>query len=303
MFIIRNKKFFLWLSALLTVVAVVCLFVFGFKLGIEFKGGTLTEINYPAGRPEPTVIQQSLDKTSIGNAHIQPTGDTGYIIKTRSVSEKERQELMNAFTIGGTTEVQEKNFTTIGPSVGQELAKKAVVAVIAVIVVIMMFIAYAFRKVSEPVSSWKYGLVTMVALIHDVIIPAGIFSLITHFTGAEVDTLFVVALLTILGLSISDTIVVFDRIRENLKFNIDNRKNESFEATVGDSVNQTFIRSINTSLTVILVLVALLIWGPESTKYFAITMTAGMFFGTYSSIFLAAPLLVMVEKMQSKKKV
>ena len=302
MFIIRNRKFFVGLSFALMILSFVSLAVYGFKPGIEFKGGALTEVYYVDGRPDVSTLETSIGQTAIKDAHIQPTGTDGYIVKTRDITEKERQDLFNALSLDGKIKADEKSFTTIGPSVGKELARKAVVAVVAVILVIMTFIAYAFRHVSEPVSSWKYGMITMVALLHDVAIPAGLFALITHFKGVEVDTLFVVALLTILGLSISDTIVVFDRIRENLKNNYDRRTNETFEYTVGQSISQTFTRSINTSLTVILVLIALLIWGPETTRYFALTMTAGMFFGTYSSIFLASPLLVMIQEWQDRKK-
>ena len=203
--------------------------------------------------------------------------------------------------------VEEKSYTNIGPSVGKELARKSIVSIILVIIVISSFIAYAFRKVSvtntekEYVSSWSYGFIAIIALIHDVIVPSGIFALVAHYTGAEVDTLFVVALLTVLGLSIADTIVVFDRIRENLRFNQENRIDEKFKNTVGKSIGQAFTRSINTSLTVILALVALLIFGPESTRYFAFVLTMGMFFGTYSSIFLASPLLVMFEEFKNRK--
>lgn len=300
MFIIRNRKLFLGISATLVLASIVVLSVFGLNLGIEFKGGTLAEVAYPESRPEQVRIQEAVESSSIKSALIQPTGTNGYMIKTHSLSEGQRKELLNVLSLGGIVKVEEKNFTTIGPSVGKELARKSVVSIILVIIVIMSFIAYAFRKVSEPVSSWKYGGIAMVALIHDVIIPSGVFALISHYTGEEVDTLFVVALLTVLGLSISDTIVVFDRIRENLRYNSDNRIQEKFDVTVGKSINQTFTRSINTSLTVILVLLALLVFGPESTRYFALVLTIGMFFGTYSSIFLASPLLVVLEGREKK---
>lgn len=300
MFIIRNRKLFLGISGILVLASIVVLSIFGLKLGIEFKGGTLAEVVYPESRPDQAVIEKAVESSSIKSALIQPTGTNGYIIKTHSLSELERKELLAVLSLDGNAKVEEKNFTTIGPSVGKELARKSVVSIVLVIIVIMSFIAYAFRKVSEPVSSWKYGGIAMIALLHDVIIPSGVFALISHFTGAEVDTLFVVALLTVLGLSISDTIVVFDRIRENLRYNADNRIQEKFEETVGKSIKQTFTRSINTSLTVILVLLALLVFGPESTRYFALVLTIGMFFGTYSSIFLASPLLVTLEGKKSK---
>ena len=173
-----------------------------------------------------------------------------------------------------------------------------IIALILVSLGIILFIAYAFRKVSKPVSSWRYGFIAIVTLLHDVLISVGLFTLLSHYYGAEVDTLFVVAVLTILGLSVSDTIVMFDRIRENLN----NHISTNFHETIGKSIEQVYPRSINTSLTVILVLLALVFFGPEATKYFALMLTAGMFFGTYSSIFLASPLLVWVEEMQIKNK-
>ncbi len=164
-----------------------------------------------------------------------------------------------------------------------------------------MFIAYAFRKVSRPVASWKYGVIAIVTLLHDVLIPVGLFVIMSHYFGAELDTLFVVAVLTILGLSVSDTIVIFDRIRENLR-NLAQSKTIDFKEVVGQSLEQSFVRSIATSLTVILVLFALFFFGPSTTKYFALMLIAGMFFGTYSSIFLASPLLVTLQEWQDSKK-
>ncbi|MBP6856079.1 MAG: protein translocase subunit SecF [Candidatus Pacebacteria bacterium] len=302
MFIIRNRKIFLGISAVFVLASITMLVVFGLKPGIEFKGGALAEVVYPDARPEQSKITEGIEKSSIKSALVQPAGENGFIVKTHSLTESERKELMNILSLNGTVKVEEKNFTTIGPSVGKELARKSIVSIVLVILVIVSFIAYAFRKVSEPVSSWKYGVIAMVALVHDVVISAGVFALVSHVFGAEMDTLFVVALLTVLGLSISDTIVVFDRIRENLAFNNNNKIIEKFENTVGKSISQTFTRSINTSLTVILVLLALLIFGPETTRYFALILTVGMFFGTYSSIFLASPLLVAIEQKSDKNK-
>ena len=192
------------------------------------------------------------------------------------------------------------SFNSIGPSVGRELTRKAIFSVVLVSLAIICFIAFTFRKVSKPVSSWKYGFIAIITLLHDVIIPVGIFTLLSHFRGVELDTLFVVAVLTILGLSLSDTIVIFDRIRENLRDQTLSSKMKFYEI-VGKSLDQSYARSIATSLTVILVLLALVFFGPETTKYFSIMLAAGMFFGTYSSIFLASPLLVLTEEWQSKK--
>lgn len=297
MFIIKNKFVFISISAVLVATSIALVAIFGLKLGIDFKGGALTEVAYPNGRPAISEIQDNVRSLGFGESVIQEAGENGVIIKSRDLSEAERLSLMKTLSKNGSVSVTEKTFTSIGPSVGAELARKSIVAIILVALAIILFIAFAFRKVSEPVSSWKYGLIAVVTLIHDITIPSGVFALLSHYAGAEVDTLFVVALLTVLGLSVSDTIVVFDRIRENLKFSPE----PTFAETVGKSISQTFTRSINTSLTVILALLALFFFGPETTKYFALVLVTGMFFGTYSSIFVASPILVLVEEWQRKK--
>jgi len=299
MFIIKYKKIFIAISISLVVISIVILSTVGLTFGIDFRGGALTEVYYENVRPEILQIQENIDGLSLGVALVQPTGENGFIIKTRSLSDLERQAVLKSLSQRDSIAV-EKSFSSIGPSVGNELTRKAVTALILVVLVIICFIAYAFRKVGEQVSSWKYGLIAVGALLHDVILASGVFSILGYFFGAEVDSLFVVAILTVLGLSVSDTIVVFDRIRENLALNKD--KKISFSDTVGQSLGQVYTRSINTSLTVIVVLLALFFLGPESTRYFAFMMTAGMFFGTYSSIFLASPLLVVWENYSSRKK-
>lgn len=175
-------------------------------------------------------------------------------------------------------------------------------AIILVIICIVLFITFAFRKVSEPVSSWKYGMISIIALCHDMIIPTGVFIVLGHFLpGYQIDTLFVTAILVILGFSIHDTIVVFDRVRENLRVNSGNKIKKTFEETVGASISQTFIRSINTSLTTLLAILVVYLIGPVATKHFALALLVGIFFGTYSSIFIGSNLLVTLEKMQEKK--
>jgi preprotein translocase subunit SecF len=292
MFIIKYKKIFVSISAVLVALAIGSIFYFGLNLGIDFKGGALTEIEYITVRPDQAIVESSIKDLSLGQSLIQPVGEKGYSIKTRDLTDKEHQNLISALG----KDVTEKSFTSIGPSVGAELARKSIISFILVSLGIIFWIAFSFRKVSKPVSSWKYGFIAIVALIHDITISAGVFAFLGFLTGAEVDTLFVVAILTVLGLSVSDTIVVFDRIRENIR--IGNFK--TFEETVGKSISQVFSRSIATSSTVIIALLALVFWGPESTKTFSIMLTAGMFFGTYSSIFLASPLLVLVKNMQKK---
>ncbi len=299
MFIIKYKKIFISISTVLVVLSILSFFVFKPKIGIDFKGGALTEVVYTTERPTQDVLEQKLQQLNLGSVLIQPVDDLGYIIKSRDLNEIEHLDLLKALSLDGKNTLEEKSFNSIGPSVGKELARKAVIAIILVSIAIICFIAFAFRGVSNVVSSWRYGLIAIITLLHDVIIPAGIFTVISRYYGLEIDTLFVVAILTILGLSVSDTIVIFDRIRENLKD--ESLKKMPFSEVVGQSLDQSYARSISTSLTVILVLLALVFFGPESTKYFALMLTAGMFLGTYSSICLASPLLVLTEEMQKKE--
>jgi preprotein translocase subunit SecF len=294
MFIIKYRKIFVSISAILVALSLGSLMYFGLDFGIDFRGGSLMEVTYEGVRPEQSAVEASLENLGYGGSLVQQIDTDGYSIKTRALTETERQSLVTALG----TEATEKSFTSIGPSVGAELVRKSILSFILVSLGIIFFIAFSFRKVSKPVSSWKYGLIAIVALVHDVVIVSGIFALMGHFTGAEVDTLFVVAILTVLGLSVSDTIVVFDRIRENIRAGISG----SFEDTVGKSLGQVFTRSVATSFTVIAVLVSLVFFGPSSTKTFSLLLVIGMFFGTYSSLFLASPLLVFIQKGQKHTK-
>jgi preprotein translocase subunit SecF len=192
-----------------------------------------------------------------------------------------------------------KSFDSVGPVLGAEALRKAYVSILLVLAGIVLFITFAFRKVSEPVSSWKYGLTAVIALAHDVIVPAGVFAVLGHFAGYEVDTLFVTALLVVLGFSVHDTIVVFDRVRENLK---NSGTLKPFAEIVGDSISQTFVRSINTSMTTLLALVILYIFGGSGTEHFSLVLIIGIAIGTYSSIFIGSPLLVTLQKWSNKGK-
>jgi preprotein translocase subunit SecF len=198
--------------------------------------------------------------------------------------------MTNLASVSGKYPLVANQLSTVAPTLGVELTTKAGIAIGVVVLMILLFIAFSFREVSYPVSSWKYGVIAMVTLLHDILVPTGVYVLLSHYYGAEVDTLFVVALLTIIGISVADKIVVFDRIRENLKLS---SKNKPFDEVVGQSLAQTFTRSINTSVTVVLALIALYLYGPETTKYFTLTLMVGMVVGTYSSIFVASPLLTL----------
>jgi preprotein translocase subunit SecF len=300
MFIIKHKKIFIGISVVLVVLSFISIFIYGLNFGIDFKGGALTEVVYTTERPVQATLEESLGGLNLGSVLLQPTGDLGYIIKTRDLNDSEHTLLLTTLSNDNQNIFTEMSFTSVGPTVGTELTRKAILSIILVSLAIILFIAFAFRKVSRPVSSWKYGIIAIVTLLHDVAIPVGIFVVFSHYLGVEVDTLFVVAVLTILGLSVSDTIVIFDRIRENLR-NQANVSKINFGEIVGKSLEQSFVRSVSTSMTVILVLLALFFFGPVTTRYFALMLTAGMFFGTYSSIFLASPLLVLVQEKQEKK--
>lgn len=304
MFIVNHRKFFFVLSGLLVAGSIVAMLAYGFNLGIDFKGGSLLEVSYATARPSLETIQAKLNDLHLGVYTLTPSGNLKYILKMRDVTPTEKTTILSSLSdlsLNGTeatfNQAKEEQFNSIGPAVGAELKHKAFIAIIAVIICIVLFITFAFRRVSRPVASWKYGLATIIALAHDVIIPTGVFILWSHFYGGEIDLLFVTALLAILGYSVHDTIVVFDRVRENLHHA---SKNESFAETVGKSVTQTFGRSINTSLTIFLALVALYFIGGTATKDFAFVLLVGVIAGTYSSIFVASPLLVTLEKMQKK---
>lgn len=292
MWIVKHRRIFFILSGILVTLSLYGIFTYGFNLSIDFKGGTITEVSYAGERPDKTVVEEGIKTLELGGFSVRPSEEDRYIIRTRELSDAERSSLIASLPLDGESAPVLERSNTVGPLAGAELKSKAVKAVSVVIIMIVLFITFAFRKVSEPVSSWKYGLATIVALVHDTIIPTGIFVFLGHFAGLEIDLLFVSGLLAILGYSVHDTIVVFDRVRENLRINQNKNSKEGFEETVGKSVTQTMGRSINTSLTLLITLLALYIFGSSATHDFAFLLVIGVIIGTYSSVFLASPLLV-----------
>lgn len=298
MYIITHRRFFYIFSAILLTLSVLAVGVLGLKRGIDFTGGSLLEVVYTGDRPAVEEIRTELEKLGWVGTAVQETGEKGVIVRAKSLTEAERQQLVSAVSFEGKQNIEERRFDSVGPTIGAELQQRAWIAILAVLFAIICFIAYAFRHVSEPVSSWTYGSVAIVALLHDVFIPVGFFTVWGHYhLDAQIDILFVMAILTVLGFSVHDTIVVFDRTRENLKHR-DAR--EDFATTVGRSVSQTFARSINTSLTVLLVILALYFVGAESTRNFALILAVGVLVGTYSSVFVASPLLVTIDGWKRK---
>ena len=297
MFIVKYRKIFYIISALLMLGSITAISVWGLNPGIDFKGGAALEVEYSKNVPTQDVIQASLAPLNL-DASVRPIGNSGYLVKTQSITDQERQGMIDLLSKEDGFSV--KQFSSIGPVLGAEAVRKSMVSILLVLLCIVLFVSFAFRHVSEPVASWKYGLITVFALSHDVLVPAGVFAFLGHFQGVEIDTLFVTALLVVLGFSVHDTIVVFDRVRENLRVSKDSRDKKPFEQIVGESINQTFVRSINTSLTTLLALVVLFIFGGEATKMFSLALLVGITIGTYSSVFLGSPLLVTVQKWQEK---
>jgi preprotein translocase subunit SecF len=298
--IIQKRKIFLSLSSLAVVASILALFFWGLNFGIDFKGGSLLEVEFKNYQPTITEIQDSLKGVDVSNLTIQPT-ENSVILRFKEGSESVHQAVVS----GLKTLIKDKKeasfselqFDSVGPSIGKELKSKSFNSTAIVFIMIIIYISFAFRRVSKPVASWKYGVAAIIALVHDIIFILGVFSVLGHFYDIEVNTPFIAAILTVLGYSVSDTIVVFDRIRENLP-----KSQEDFENTVNRSVNQTLVRSINTSLSSILALLAVVFLGGSTIKDFALALVIGIFVGTYSSIFIASPVLVIWEKLARGKK-
>ena len=300
MFIIRNRNAFFAITGIALLAALGSIFAFGLHLGPDFTGGTLVEIRYDGARLAPGAVEQRLTDAGFSGFSLRESGEDGYTLRAAAISDQQRESLSAIFSHpDGTAYVDQ--LSEVGPTIGKELRNKALIALALVLLCILLFIAFAFRKVSQPVSSWRYGLIALLTLGFDVMVPVGFFAFLGHLTGVQVDALFATAVLTILGYSVHDTIVVFDRTRENLRLNEERNRKEDFAATAGRSLEQTFVRSMNTSMTTIVVLVALFALGPAATKYFALTLLVGIVAGTYSSIFLATPLLVAVEKWRGRR--
>ncbi len=276
--------------------SIIGLIVWGLRLGIDFTGGSLLELEFGQNRPSNSEIQEVLQSVNLGNVIIQPTADKAVLMRFKDVSQTEYEQLTNNLKekFG---EITVSRFESIGPVLGSELARKALWAIGLALLFIIIYIAWAFRKVARPVASWKYGISAIIALAHDVLITVGVFSVLGHYLNVEIDSLFVSAILTVLGFSVHDTIVVFDRTRENLFRGMGG----SFDLIVNKSVNDTITRSINTSLTTILVLAALFFFGGSTIHFFALALIVGIAIGTYSSIFVASPLLVDWYKLSQHK--
>lgn len=298
--IIQKRKFFLSLSVALVVASCVALFSWGLNFGIDFSGGSLMEVEFKNYQPSVTEIQGSLQDANLSGLIVQPT-ENSVILRFKEDTEAARLSVLSS--LGKMVENQEGasvsqlQFDAVGSSIGQELKSKSFNAAFIVLIMVILYITWSFKSVSRPVASWKYGVAAIIALAHDIIMILGVFSVLGHFYGIEINTPFIAAILTVLGYSVSDTIVVFDRVRENLP-----KSSEDFENTVNRSVNQTLTRSLATSFTSVLALLAILFFGGSTIKDFALALAIGISVGTYSSIFIASPVLVVWNNLSHKNR-
>lgn len=312
MFAITYRKIFLAIATVVMVGSALIVLTLGLKPGIDFTGGSLTEVVYTEA-PAQSAIEEGLAPLELGGISVRETiaddGRAGYIIRTRDLTDDERTSLDETISSVG-SEADIIRYTSIGPVIGQELKDKAGWAVFGVVSIIVLYVAFAFAGIGTPVSSWVYGMITILVLVHDVLLPTAVMSLLGHFVGTEVDVLFVMAVLAVLGYSVNDTIVVFDRVRENLKLNrTEHRKKHTepgglvreevtytltkpYDEIVGSAVSETMARSINTSLTTLLALLALYFFGGATTQTFTLVLLVGVIAGTYSSICIASPFVV-----------
>jgi len=294
---LKYRKIYYSLSALLVVASISFFFIFGLKFGIDFRGGSLMQLKFVSSSvPSSESIQSVLEGLSLGDIVVQSTDKSGVILRFVDIDESLHQSMLVRLEALG--QFEEERFESIGPVIGEETKQKAIWAIILVLIMILVYVAWAFRKISYPLGSWVYGLVALVTLFHDVLITIGVFVLLGHILKIEVGVPFVAALLTILGYSVNDTIVVFDRIRENIL----KRGGEfDFGNIIDQAIKQTYVRSTNTSLTTFFVLAAIFLFGGVTIKYFVLTLMIGVAVGTYSSIFLASPLLFSIYLLKFRK--
>jgi preprotein translocase subunit SecF len=286
------------ISLIILVPGLISLAVYKLRPSIDFTGGSLLEIQVNNPKEEITneKILQVVRNEKIEISAVQSTGDNSFLLRTQTIDKDQNEKLKQSLTVK-LGDVTEKRFETVGPTVGAELTRKAVLAVIVASLAIVGYIAWSFRQVPKPYKSWKFGASAVLALLHDVLVVLGIFSILGHLYHVEIDALFVTAMLTVIGFSVHDTIVVFDRVRENLP----KMPKNTFEEVVDYSIGETLVRSLNTSFTVLLTLTALLLFGGETIRWFVVALLVGILSGTYSSIFNASPLLVLWEKPSALK--
>ncbi len=295
--IIGKKNIYFLISFLIIIPGILAVIFYGLNLSIDFTGGSRITMSFgqPVNDKAVNLVKSEMSAQKIKISTIERSNNLLFV-RTQPIDQSQNSKLVNSLK-KDFANFKEEEFETIGPSVGAETTRNAVQGVILASFLIVLYITYSFRKVPKPASSFRFGVCAVVALVHDVFVVVGIFAILGHFFGVEIDSLFVTAVLTVIGFSVHDTIVVFDRIRENLKRN----PSHAFGQVVNDSILQTLDRSLNTSLTVVLVLLAVLLFGGETIRWFIVALLVGIVSGTYSSVFNASPLLVLWQELRGKK--
>ncbi len=293
---LKFKKIYFVFSGILIIGSLISLFAFGLKPGIDFTGGSILEVNFEE-RSENVKIQEKLKDLNLGEIIIQPTGEKGVILRMKEIDENAHQKILSK--LGELSKVEERRFENIGPLIGTELRQKTIILVVISLIALLIYIAIAFRKVSWPASGFQYGIISIVTLTFDVLVPIGLFGFLGKLYNIQFNIPIVTALLTILGYTINDKVIVFDRVRENLL----RKRKENFEEILNQSLNQTLIRSLSTGTCTLLVLFFIFFFGGETLKYFSLTLIVGIIVGTYSSLFLAPPLLLSWLKWKKKEQI
>ena len=294
---IKFRKIFYVFSIITIILSIASIFVFGLELGIDFTGGSMLEVEYENERPSIQLIQEKIQEISSEKVIVQPVEQKGIILKTKDTSEETYTKAIEKLEELGTLKQDASQFETIGPIIGNELKDKTKIVIVLSLMAIVFYIAYSFRKISKPVNSFAYGFTSLIALCHDVLIPLGIFAFLGKLYGVQITIPVITAFLTVLGYSINNSVVVFDRARENLL----RSRETSFGNIINKSLNETLTRSINTSLTTLFVLFAIFFFGGETLRYFSLVLILGISCGTYSSIFLVTPLLVTYLEWREKR--
>jgi preprotein translocase subunit SecF len=294
---VKYRKYFYTLSLSLTLASIIAIAVFGLRFGIDFTGGSMMEILFSKMRPTHEAIRNALVEFELGEVVIQDSEEQGMILRFREVNDTLHQSIVSKVETLGSFE--ERRFEAVGPVIGEEVKRKTIWAIFLAIFLMLFYVTWAFRRVSFPVGSWVYGVIAAITLCHDVLITLGVFAILGYILHVEVGVAFVAALLTIWGYSVNDTIVIFDRIRENV---LRQGSTFNFGEVIDKSVRQTFIRSLNTSLTVLFVLAAIFFFGGETIRYFVLALIIGVVVGSYSSLFIASPLLFSWSMLKMRKR-
>ncbi|HOW12974.1 MAG TPA: protein translocase subunit SecF [Candidatus Pacearchaeota archaeon] len=291
----KYSKIYLIIAGITLLFSLYFIIFGGLKPGIDFTGGTILEIEYKNDRPSNQEIEEKLKKINLGSISIQPTGEKGVIIKMKEISSDVHNEIL--LTLGKNEGlIEEKRFEFIGPVIGKELTQKTFIVVILSLIAMMIYISLAFRKMKRPIKSWQYSLSSVFCLAHDTLIVLAVFSILGKLYGVEISIPIITALITLVGYSINNTVVVFDRIRENISFG------GNFDEIIDRSLNETFLRQFGTFFTTLLAVLAIFFFGGTTLKYFSLTLVIGLIVGSFSSFFVAAPLLLEWLRLKERKK-